>query len=175
MERESAPQETTEERLERLMETYGDGMLRMCILQLRDRGLAEDAVQDSFCKAYLHLKDFRGECSEKTWLMRIAVNTCRDYRRRAWLRHVQVSDEVEALLPCAQASSPDPEGAVLDAVMHLPAREREAVLLRYYQQMKVSEVARALGVPENTAASRLSRARAKLRTRLKGWYFDEEF
>lgn len=166
-------QETADERLRRLMETYGDSMLRMCILQLRDRALAQDAVQDSFTKAYLHLKDFRGDSAEKTWLMHIAVNTCRDYRRRAWFRLTDRSATIEEMALPTEAPAHD--DTVLREVMRLPAKEREVILLRYYQQMKVSEVARALGVPENTVATRLNRARAKLRARLKEWYFDEEF
>ena len=77
---------TAEEQIRRLMESYGTAMLRMCYLSLQDVMLAEDAVQDSFLKAYQKWDTFRGECSEKTWLMRIAINTCRDYRRRAWFR-----------------------------------------------------------------------------------------
>ena len=60
-------------------------LLRTCYLYLRDRQLAEDAVQETFLKAYRSLPAFRGDSSEKTWLMRIAVNTCRDLYRSEWL------------------------------------------------------------------------------------------
>lgn len=170
---ERTEREEAEERIRRLMETYGDALLRMCSLQLGDTAMAEDAVQDVFWKAYRHLDEFRNECSEKTWLMRIALNACRDYRRRAWFRHVDRRVPVEDLLLSSDAPSPR-DDAVLEAVMRLPAKEREVVLLRYYQEMKLKEIGEALGVPEGTVTSRLNRARGKLRTHLKGWYFDED-
>ena len=166
---------TPDDPIRRLMESYGDAMLRMCYLSLHDVMLAEDAVQDSFLKAYQKWYTFRGECSEKTWLMRIAVNTCRDYRRRAWMRWNDRRADVEQLILPGGTPVDSADDTVLRAVMALPPREKEAVLLRYYQQMKLGEIAQALDIPEGTVTSRLNRARAKLRRQLEGWYFDEEF
>lgn len=67
--------------LDRLMEQYGSSFLRMSALYLKDASLAQDAVQETFLKAYRHLGDYRGESSEKTWLTTICVNTCRDMLR----------------------------------------------------------------------------------------------
>ncbi len=67
------------EELERLMDWYGDEIKRFCTLQLKDSFQAEDAAQDTFVKAWKALDTFRNDSSEKTWLIRIAVNTCRDY------------------------------------------------------------------------------------------------
>ncbi len=170
---ERTEREAAEERLRRLMETYGDMLLRMCCLQLGDVALAEDAAQDSFLKAYEHLQDFRGECSEKTWLMRIALNTCRDYRRRAWFWRMDRRVSVEDMLLSSDAPAPK-DDAVLEAVMRLPQGEKETVLLRYYQEMKLKEISEVLGVPEGTVTSRLNRARRRLRSQLEGWYFDED-
>ena len=72
------PDDNLENRLIFLMEKYEKDLLRMCCVYLRDISLAEDAVQETFLKAYKNLKDFRGDSNEKTWLMRIAVNTCKD-------------------------------------------------------------------------------------------------
>lgn len=73
--------------LDRLMEQYGSSLLRMSALYLKDASLAQDAVQETFLKAYRHLGDYRGESSEKTWLTTICVNTCRDMLRNPWFRH----------------------------------------------------------------------------------------
>ena len=78
-------------RLERMMREYGTSLLRMCTLQLGDPSLAEDAVQDAFVKAYRQMSGFRGQSSERTWLMSIAINTCRDYLRSSWHRRVDGS------------------------------------------------------------------------------------
>jgi len=72
------PSRIREERIERLIDLYEDRLLRLCFLYLHDCTLAEDAVQETFLKAYNALSKFRGESSEETWLMRIAVNTCKD-------------------------------------------------------------------------------------------------
>ena len=68
-------------RIEELIDLYGDAILRLCILYLGDRQLAEDAFQETFLKAWEKWDGFRGESSVKTWLTRIAVNTCRDMLR----------------------------------------------------------------------------------------------
>lgn len=72
-----------EHHLESLMARYQTPVLRMCFAYLRDRQLAEDAAQETFVKAYRALAAFRGDSDEKTWLMRIAINTCKDMRRGA--------------------------------------------------------------------------------------------
>ena len=63
-----------EQLLERLMNDYGDALLRMCCLYLKDYQLAEDAVQETFIKAMKSYGTFKHQSSEKTWLIRIAVN-----------------------------------------------------------------------------------------------------
>lgn len=60
--------------LERMMTQYGDALFRMCCLHLRDEALAEDAVQETFLKAYRRMDSFRGDCREQSWLMGIAIN-----------------------------------------------------------------------------------------------------
>lgn len=166
--------ESADERITRMMECHGDALLRLCAMQLRDADLARDAVQDSFWKAYQRLDTFRDECSEKTWLTRIAINTCRDYRRRAWFRQRRESVDVDALALPGGTEADARDDTVFRAVLSLPAREREAVLLRYYQRLQLSEIAQALGIPEGTVNSRLNRARSRLRAHLEGWYLDED-
>ena len=79
------------QRLVDMVDRYQAQLLRLCYLVLHDTMLAEDAVQETFLKAYRAMGRFRGDCQEKTWLMRIAINTCRDMRRSAWLRHTDRS------------------------------------------------------------------------------------
>ncbi|NLA54465.1 MAG: sigma-70 family RNA polymerase sigma factor, partial [Clostridiales bacterium] len=76
------------EHFERLVNQYQTSLLRTCYMYLRDREQAEDAVQETFFKAYRNLGAFRGESAEKTWLMKIAVNTCHDMRKTAWSLHM---------------------------------------------------------------------------------------
>ncbi len=80
MEVVTGPNISYEEMLAQMVAQYEVSLLRTCYMYLRDRELAEDATQEAFLKAYKALPTFRGECSEKTWLMRIAMNTCRDMK-----------------------------------------------------------------------------------------------
>lgn len=158
--------------LDRLMEQYGSSLLRMSALYLKDASLAQDAVQETFLKAYRHLQDYRGESSEKTWLTAICFNTCRDLLRNPWLR--RRSRTPLDSLPEKPADFTFPDNTVLTAVMGLPAKYREVVLLRYYEGLKLKEIAGALRLSDGKVRSRLNRANALLRDRLKEWYYDEE-
>ncbi|MBQ8137293.1 MAG: sigma-70 family RNA polymerase sigma factor [Clostridia bacterium] len=154
------------------MEQYGSSLLRMSALYLKDADLAQDAVQETFMKAYRHLKDYRGQSSEKTWLTAICVNTCRDMLRTAWFRHQSRIDP--DMLPERPADFAFPDHTVLTEVMRLPVKYREVVLLRYYVGLKLKEVASALQLSEGKVRARLNRANFILRDRLKEWYYDEE-
>lgn len=156
----------------RLMEQYGSRLIRMCALQLRDGHLAQDAVQETFLRAYRHWQDYRMEASEITWLSRIAVNVCRDMKKSAWMRRWRRRADVDAL-PEIPSDFAFPDDTVLQAVMDLPEKYRAAVLLRYYQGMKLKEAAAALGLSDGAVRKRLLQANALLRERLKEWYFDE--
>lgn len=71
-----------------LVNQYQGMLLRMCYVYLRDQELAKDAVQETFLKAYRSFGAFRGDSSEKTWLIQIAINTCKSIRRSAWWRYI---------------------------------------------------------------------------------------
>lgn len=165
--------EERERRLVSLMDRYQKSLQRMAYLYPGDIALAEDAVQETFLKAYTHLDGFRGDSSEKTWLVRIAINTCKSVRRGGWMRMLRRSVPPERAPENAGADTYR-DDEVIKAVMRLPDKDKQALLLRYYQGMKVTEVAKALNVPEANAASRIKRARDRLRESLRGWYFDEE-
>lgn len=155
------------------MGEYGTSLLRMCAVYLHDPDLAQDAVQDTFVKAYRKLDSFRGESSAKTWLTRIAMHTCRDYQRTAWFRHVDRSKAADSL-PEAVCAQSFPDDTVMETVSRLPRKYREIVLLRYYWGLKIHEAAKTLGISESAVKLRQKKANNLLRTALKGWYFDEE-
>lgn len=75
MEFVKGPNNSHEEMLAHMVAQYEVMLLRTCYMYLHDQGLAEDATQETFLKAYKALDSFRGDSSEKTWLMRIAMNT----------------------------------------------------------------------------------------------------
>jgi RNA polymerase sigma-70 factor (ECF subfamily) len=156
----------------RMMEQYRTQLIRLAYLYLGDLALAEDAVQETFLKAYAHMNSFHGDSSEKTWLIRISINTCKDIRRGAWLRWMKRTVSLDAAPEPGQEDCYH-DDTVLQAVMQLPEKDKQVILLRYYQEMKVSEIACVLKIPESNATSRLRRARDRLQKSLEGWYLDE--
>ena len=160
------PDNRREHELVRLVEAYQTSLRRMCYAILRDQQQAEDAVQDTFLKAYQSLEAFRGESSEKTWLMRIAINTCRDFRRSAWFRYLDRRITPEDLV-VATTPQEEESAELTAAIMRLPHKLQEATLLHYYQNMTTREIAEALQIPQSTVSTRLMRARTKLREYLE--------
>ena len=158
--------------LERLMAQYGDSLLRTCWMMLNDRDLARDAAQETFLKAYRALPTLREGKTEKAWLMQIAVNVCRDMRRGFWFRRIDRRLTPDDLPETAREDErPDP--APFLAVMSLPAKDRETVVLHYYQGLSLAEIAKLTEVPASTVRARLARAKKKLHRKLEGWYYDE--
>jgi len=167
-----SPDRTPEAEIDRLVSAYQSALLRLSYAYLHDRALAEDAVQETFVKAYRNLDRLRGDSSEQTWLMKIAMNVCRDLRRAGWFRHTDRSVTPDMLPePSVQASAQDRE--ITLEVMRLPVKLREVVLLYYFREMSTVAIAEALGITQQAVSGRLRRARTKLRTVLEGRMSDE--
>lgn len=152
--------------LTRLVETYQTALLRICYMILRDEALAEDAVQETFLKAYKALHTFRGECGEKTWLFRIGVNVCRDMRRGRWFRYIDRRVTPETLpIPAAEAEE---EHLDLSRAIHqLKDRDKEIILLYYYQNMNIRDIAQTLDLAPSSVSNRLAKARTHLKNLLE--------
>ena len=156
-----------EERLEQMVVLYQLPLLRLCYAYLHDEELARDAVQETFIKAFRGIESFREEASEKSWLSRIAINTCKDLRKSGWFRHTDRSVTPE-MLPETSAPAEAPDVNLTVEIMRLPARLREAALLCWLQGLTQEEAAQALGITHQAVGSRLNRARKKLRAMLEG-------
>jgi RNA polymerase sigma-70 factor (ECF subfamily) len=154
------------------MDAYGDEMVRLAYGVLKDAYLAQDAAQDAFVKAWKGQAAFRGDCAEKTYLIRILMNTCRDYLRTSWMKRLDRRISLDTL-PEPYADAPNPDRTVIEAVLSLPVKLRRVILLRYWQRMKIREIGEALRLSPETVKKRLTRANQKLSTQLKGWYYDE--
>lgn len=164
----SVPGKASEAELSRMMETYGGMLVGTCTMLLGDRYLAQDVVQETFIRAYQKMDGFRGERpeSEKAWLTRIAVNLCRDERRKKWFRFIDKTISVDQIeLPAPEASS---EAKTLyAAVQSLPPKYREVILLRYYQDLDAPEIAAILHQTRGTIYRKLGKAQAMLKKTLE--------
>ena len=156
----------------RLVKQYQAAVLRVCYLYLCDRSQAEDAVQETFLKVYRKLDSFRGESSEKTWIMKIAMRVCYDMNHVNWYRLINRRVTPE-MLPEASVPFEEKDSMLTLAVMQLPIRLREVILLHYYQGLNVNETAEVLGISQPSVSNRLKRGRERLREALEGRELDE--
>ena len=147
---------------ERLVNTYSDLILRLSFTYLGTTADAEDVCQDIFLKLLARPRDFAGPEHEKAWIVRAAVNACKD-ELRAFRRRAVPLDAV------AEAAAPEvPEDRVLTAVAALPEKYREAIYLHYYEGYSAREIGAMTGRSEGAVAAHLSRGRDKLRGMLGG-------
>jgi RNA polymerase sigma-70 factor (ECF subfamily) len=153
---------------EELYAKYATDVLRVCYFYLGDRQKAEDVCQDVFVRLMVNAPQLE-EGREKAWLLKVALNRCRDLWRGSWTRRVVLGSPLFELIPAPDDTERSDEAeAMMTAVHALPVAFREVVLLHYYQNYGISEIARMMNLPEGTISSRLSRGRKKLETILQG-------
>ena len=154
--------------VERLIEDYGQDVLKIAYLYVKDQQLAEDIFQEVFYKVMKNYHKFEHLSSEKTWLIRITINTCKDLLRTSWLRRVttfgtleeQNQTQYEQPFDMTQSES---NNELYEMIMKLPQRYKEVILLFYYEDFSYDEMAKILNIPKGTVQSRLARGRDKLK------------
>jgi RNA polymerase sigma-70 factor (ECF subfamily) len=174
-------QEIAAEEFSAVVTKHRPQIFRFLLSSTRDVDLAETLTQECFLKAHRNWGSFRGESSAMTWLMRIAINLQKDHwrnRRMQFWRHTQSHavdlDEASEWLPSGERSveqhllARERVGQVAKAVEGLSDRQRTVFLLRYVEEMELSEIARATGLNEGTVKAHLSRALARVRAELGG-------
>ena len=147
-----------------LYEKYANDVLRMCYFYLADRQKAEDVCQDVFVRLITTTPVLQ-EGKEKAWLLKVAMNRCRDLWRGAWLKRVVLGSPMFELVPAPdEFSQKDDQQELMGAINELPAMFKEVILLHYYQGYSITEISEMMDLPEGTISSRLSRGRKKLET-----------
>ena len=162
------PGKASEAELARMMEAYGPSLTAVCALMLGDRDLAQDVVQETFIRAYQRLDGFRGVRpeSERAWLTSIAVNLCKNERKKNWFRFVDRKTPIDALnLPTEDA--PQEQKLLYMVIQSLPRKECELILLRYYQKLTAAEIAEILHRSPATIYRGLARAQRLLKKALE--------
>ncbi len=162
--------ESIEKEIERLIQDYGNDVLRIAYMYLKDRHLAEDAFQEVFIRVYHKWNTFRKESSEKTWIMKIAINVCKDMLKSYWHRNVSFY-EFEDIYKISNSTN-DVEiemekKSLLESVLRLPDKYKDVILLYYYQGFSVQEIAQILDTTVGNVTSLLSRARKLLKESLE--------
>ncbi|MFN7925629.1 MAG: sigma-70 family RNA polymerase sigma factor [Bryobacteraceae bacterium] len=158
---------------EGIVERWQRRLINLAWRFCREREMAEDMAQEVFLKAFRSLSTFRGDAAFSTWLTAIAVNTYRSRIRADGLPLgsvdvAQVSSAVAG--PLAGMIEVERDESVRRAVLALPERYREALLLFYFEEKSVPDAARVLGIAEGTLKARLHRGRELLREKYeKSW------
>jgi RNA polymerase sigma-70 factor (ECF subfamily) len=164
--------------IDSIVATYEQRIFRFHLIAIRDRDLAQSLTQDTFVRAWSARHNFRGDCSISTWLMRIALNLVRDHTRtdrfRFWKRvsetAVDISD-ISSHVPHRDSSlesrliASEQMSLVWESVAELSARQRSIFLLRFVEELELSEIASITGLPISTVKTHLYRALATIRAR----------
>lgn len=161
--------------VEKLIQAYQKEVYRLALSILDDPDEAEEGTQDAFIAVLRALDSFHGESSLKTWIFSITINICRTrlQRRKARERLKQITGELFRL---QGKHNPSPEKMVIQAesdskiqyaIRRLDDKHRLPIILRYYHDLSVAEIAETLAIPQGTVHSRLNSARERLRQVLK--------
>jgi RNA polymerase sigma-70 factor (ECF subfamily) len=157
---------------------YEQRIFRFLLVSTRDHDIAQTLTQETFLRAWTSRTSFREDCSIATWLMRIALNLLRDHTRterfRFWKRAssnaVDVSD-ISEHIPNRDSSvesrliAKDQMALIWNTVAQLSQRQRSIFLLRFVEELELSEISIVTGLPVSTVKSHLYRALATIRAR----------
>lgn len=152
--------------VEQALEIYGDMVYRLALVQMKNKTEAEDVFQEVFLRLVRYEERIQGEEHLKPWLLRVTINCCRKQFDNAYRKRTVPFDRDMGTEESYEMDMPG--NPVYDAVMALPDDYRDVIHLFYYEQYSVREISDILGVSESAVKTRLSRAREKLRGRLKG-------
>jgi len=163
---------------EGIVRRWQDPLVNLAYKFCRDRARAEDMAQDAFLRAYRALGQWRKEAAFSTWLFAVATNSYRSELRRIPVRTVSIDDAAEVSDICPTdggLAKEDRDEVVRRAVLALPAKYREAMILFYFHEMDIAAAARSLALPQGTVKARLARGREMLRQKfhrqfgISGW------
>ena len=160
-----------------LVAAHQPRVTRLAYRLLGWRGDVDDVVQDVFLAALKHGHRFRNEASIATWLTAITLNKCRSHQRRRqlWRRIFGRRESDPTLEPASGASAEHPVSSaetsarVRSAVEGLSQKDREVIVLRYFENLTAADIAAMTGQSTNAIDVRLHRARARLADALRGW------
>jgi RNA polymerase sigma-70 factor (ECF subfamily) len=150
-----------EQAVNRAIELHADSVRRVCFLYLKSKEDTEDIFQEVFLKYLLRKDGFESQAHEKAWLIRVAINCCKDFLKSFFKKKTSTLDFD---IPF----SDEKDREVLDAVMQLDEHYREVIYLQYYEGYSAPEIAQMLGKNTNTVYTWIARAKKELKKSLGG-------
>lgn len=152
--------------MKRLIDNYGNDLLKLCTLYLKDRYLAEDALQDTYIKVWENYSSFNNLSNEKTWITRIAINTCKDYMRKKWFKKNASSDLLEIVGVSNGNTQIEQSIDIMNEMLKLNEKYRIVLIMYYYEEYSIKEISEILQKNQSTVLSLLKRGRDKLKIKL---------
>lgn len=152
----------TNEQFTRLAERYIDTVFRVAYNCLKSAADADDVTQEVFLKLLREKKEFENDEHIKNWLIRVAINQCRNVLRSKWWRAESFEDYAATL-----AFDNREQSDLFRAVMDLPKKYRLPIYLHYYEGYSTQEIAGILKIPKNTVCTQLKRGRELLKKSLQ--------
>ena len=160
----------SEQEASRAIDLCADTVRRICMVHLKNYADTEDIFQTVFLKYVLRSGPFENEEHERAWIIRVTVNACRDLLKSFFRsRTVPLDQLVEK-----PGDIPVEHSEILEAVLALPEKYKDAVYLHYYEGYTAEEIGKILGKKTNTVYTLLTRARGILKKELEGGAENEE-
>ncbi len=166
--------------LDQFVRMHGEELLRLAITYVKNTQVAEDIVQDVLLKAFEQQQQFRGESTYRTYLYRMTINRSYDYLRSWSYKNTVLTNKIQKIFQGTKSAEQQvielTENARLGhAILQLPIKYRETIILYYYKEFNIEEIAQLLNTSSNTVKTRLRRGREKLKFILEEGEWDEEF
>jgi len=157
-----------EQRLKYWVVLYTERLVRVAYMYVKDQSTAEDRVQDAFIKAYHSMEKLKDPENPFPWLYRIVVNECKTYQKRS-LRETVTSFLPEKIAKSAENMYLDKNNRsdIYNIVLSLPEKYKVPIVLYYFQDLQVQEIADLIGITRASVKIRLHRARGRLQKLLK--------
>ena len=160
-----------EEIVDHIIDEYGEGIKRLIFTYVKNHSTTDDIFQEFLIKVYKTINGFKGESKLKTWLYRIAINCCKDHLRspihRILSLNTMFSFKIEKSAEDALIHK-EQKTRVAEAVLSLPTKYREIIILRYYQNFSIQQISDTLHINDSTVKTRISRGKSKLQQKLGG-------
>lgn len=145
------------DQIERIMDTYGNMLFRLCLLTLGNTSDAEDALQETLIRYFQKAPIFENSEHEKAWLIKVATNKCKDmlrfHKRHSCVNIEEVNEYTQEITSYG----------ILDALMEIPEKFRTVLLLYYIEEYSIREIAQIIGKTSSAVKMRLQKGRRLLR------------
>ncbi len=158
---------TREEAVEYIMDQYGESLKRTIFTYVKNHHTTDDIFQDVLLQIYRKWDRFNGNSQLKTWAMRIAINRCKDYLRSP-IHRIKIAtdkwrEQKDPHYTEQKVVQKEQWDEIAEAILHLPVKYREVMILTFQQDMTQKQIAEATGTPLSTIKTRMQRARQLLR------------